>query len=140
MSYTGSRRAGASWWPAGEWDDYNAKVNHGVLADYYKAKIAADEALYEASRKSTSLVGLCLRPGTLTAEPAGKIELGKTANVKGSASRATVAETAAALLAADGVKTSWLDLLDGNEDVATAVNKAVKDGVDAAEGEAIYAS
>ncbi|PNY23202.1 Uncharacterized protein TCAP_06841 [Tolypocladium capitatum] len=140
VSYTGSRRAGARWWPAGEWDEYNAKINHGILADYYKAKIAADEALYEASRESSSLVGLCLRPATLTAEPAGKIEFGKTAHVKGTASRATVAETAAALLAADGVKNSWLDLLDGSEDVVAAVNKAVKDGVDAAEGETVYAS
>ncbi|KND90015.1 hypothetical protein TOPH_05390 [Tolypocladium ophioglossoides CBS 100239] len=140
VSYTGSRRVGARWWPAGEWDEYNAKVNHGVLADYYKAKIAADEALYEASRKSSSLVGLCLRPGILTEEPAGKIEFGKTAHVKGNVGRATVAETAAALLAVDGVKNSWLDLLDGNEDVTTAVNKAVKDGVDAAEGEAVSES
>ena len=81
---------------------------------------------------------MCLRAGTLSDEPAGKIEFGKTAHVKDGVSRASVAETAAALLAADGVKTSWLDLVDGNEDVVTAVNKAVKDGVDSAEGEAIY--
>ncbi|KJZ72265.1 hypothetical protein HIM_08306 [Hirsutella minnesotensis 3608] len=104
VSYTGSRRAGASWWPAGEWDEYYKSVNNGVLANYYKAKIAADEVLYETSKKSNSLIGICLRPGTLTNEPAGKVELGKTAHVKGSVSRASVAETANALLGADGVK------------------------------------
>ncbi|OAQ68727.1 NAD dependent epimerase/dehydratase [Pochonia chlamydosporia 170] len=140
VSYGGSRRSGASWWPEGEWDDYNKKVNYGVLATYYKAKIAADEALYETSKKSSSLVGICLRPGTLTEEPAGKVELGKTAHVKGNASRASVAATADALLAVDGIKNTWLDLLDGNDDVEAAVKKCVQDGVDAAEGEEIFGS
>ncbi|PHH84820.1 hypothetical protein CDD83_1326 [Cordyceps sp. RAO-2017] len=140
VSYTGSRRAGASWWPAGEWDDYDRSVNNGALATYHKAKIAADEVLYETSKKSASLVGICLRPGTLTLEPAGKVELGRTAHVKGNVSRASVAETAAALLAADGVKNCWLDLLDGKEDVASAVHRVVADGTDAAEGESVYTS
>lgn len=140
VSYNGSRRAGASWWPAGDWDDYNAKVNHGVLATYYKAKIAADEVLYETSKKSSSLVGIGLRPGTLTDEPAGKVELGKTASVKGQASRATVAATADALLAADGIKNAWIDLQNGNEDLDSAVKRVIKDGVDAAEGEEIFGS
>ncbi|KAF4509181.1 hypothetical protein G6O67_005469 [Ophiocordyceps sinensis] len=138
VSYAGSRRAAASWWPAGEWDDYHKSVNQGVLANYYKAKVVADEALYEASGKSSSLVGICLRPATLTAEPAGKVELGKTAHVKGSASRASVAETAAALLAADGVKNCWLDLLDGGDDVNTAVKRAVEAGIDASQGESVH--
>lgn len=140
VSYTGSRRAAAPWWPDGEWEDYNRSVNHGVLANYYQAKIVADEALYEASRKSASLVGICLRPGTLTAEPAGEIELGKTAHVKGSVSRASVAETAAALLGADGVRNCWLDLLDGGEDVGAAVKRVVDTAVDASEGESVQAS
>lgn len=138
VSYAGSRRAAASWWPAGEWDDYHKSVNQGVLENYYKAKVVADEALYEASGKSSSLVGICLRPATLTAEPAGKVELGKTAHVKGSASRASVAETAAALLAADGVKNCWLDLLDGGDDVNTAVKRAVEAGIDASQGESVH--
>ncbi|UNI16915.1 hypothetical protein JDV02_003303 [Purpureocillium takamizusanense] len=141
VSYSGSRRAGASWWPAGEWDKYNAEVNHGVLATYYQAKIAADEALYEASRRSGgSLVGLCLRPGTLSNDPAGRIEFGKTAHLKGQVSREAVAQTADALLAADGVKNSWLDLLDGDQEVEAAVTKAVRDGIDTSEGEAIHSS
>ncbi|TWU71035.1 hypothetical protein ED733_001456 [Metarhizium rileyi] len=140
VSYGGSRRAGASWWPEGEWDDYNKKVNHGVLATYYKAKIAADEVLYEASKRSSALVGICLRPATLTEEPAGKVELGKTKHVKGNASRATVAATADALLAADGIQNTWLDLQDGSEELDAAVKRCIKDGVDAAEGEEIFGS
>ncbi|KAK9435612.1 NAD dependent epimerase/dehydratase [Metarhizium brunneum] len=140
VSYGGSRRAGASWWPEGEWDEYNKKVNYGVLATYYKAKIAADEVLYETSKKSSTLVGICLRPATLTDEPAGKVELGKTAHVNGDASRATVAATADALLAADGVKNTWLDLQGGSEDLDAAVKRCIKDGVDTAEGEEIFTS
>ncbi|KID86472.1 NAD dependent epimerase/dehydratase family protein [Metarhizium guizhouense ARSEF 977] len=140
VSYEGSRRAGASWWPEGEWDEYNKKINYGVLATYYKAKIAADEVLYETSKKSSTLVGICLRPAALTDEPAGKVELGKTAHVKGDVSRATVAATADALLAVDGVKNTWLDLQDGSEDLDAAVKRCIKDGVDTAEGEEIFTS
>lgn len=111
-----------------------------MLATYYKAKIAADEVLYETSKKSSTLVGICLRPATLTDEPTSKVELGKTAHVKGDASRATVAATADALLAADGVKNTWLDLQDGSEDLDAAVKRCIKDGVDTAEGEEIFTS
>lgn len=111
-----------------------------MLATYYKAKIAADEVLYETSKKSSTLVGICLRPAALTDEPAGKVELGKTAHVKGDVSRATVAATADALLAVDGVKNTWLDLQDGSEDLDAAVKRCIKDGVDTAEGEEIFTS
>ncbi|KAH7275072.1 hypothetical protein B0J15DRAFT_518803 [Fusarium solani] len=140
VSYLGSRRAGASWWPAGEWDEFHKTVNNGVLANYYKAKIAADEALYRVSKQSPTLVGLNLRPGTLTHNPATKVELGKTAHLssKDGISREAVAKVASALLAADGVKNTWLDLLDGDEEIDAAVERVVREGVDAAEGEAIY--
>ncbi|KAG5990326.1 hypothetical protein E4U43_004309, partial [Claviceps pusilla] len=139
ISYTGSRRSGAPWWPAGEWDEYDREVNHGSLATYYQAKIAADEVLYEVSAKSATLVGINLRPGVLTEEPAGRVELGKTKHVRGKTSRATVAAAAAALLAAEGATNVWIDLLDGEEDLDAAVERVVRDGVNAAEGEDIYA-
>ncbi|KAG5970549.1 hypothetical protein E4U55_001628 [Claviceps digitariae] len=138
ISYVGSRRSGAAWWPAGEWDQYHGDVNLGVLATYYQAKVAADEVLYEASAKSSTLVGINLRPGTLTEEPAGRVELGRTRHVKGNTSRATVAATADALLAAEGVRNAWIDVLDGQEDLDDAVGRVVRDGVDAAEGEDMY--
>ncbi|KAH7150396.1 hypothetical protein B0J13DRAFT_288067 [Dactylonectria estremocensis] len=140
ISYLGSRRSAAPWWPAGDWDEYHEKVNNGVLANYYKAKIAADEVLYNVSKKSPTLIGLNLRPGTLTLDPAGKVTLGKTDTVgsKATISRESVAQTASALLAAEGVKNAWLDLLTGDEEIEAAVQRVVRDGVDAAEGEAIY--
>ncbi len=138
VSYNGSRRAGASWWPAGEWDEYNNKVNYGVLATYFQAKIVADEVLHETTKKSPHLVGIGLRPGTLTDDPAGNIEFGKTAHLKGTVPRETVAQVADALLGADGLKSGWYDLLAGDDKIDTAVSKAIKDGIDTAEGEAIY--
>ncbi|KAJ6780413.1 hypothetical protein PWT90_02300 [Aphanocladium album] len=139
VSYNGSRRAAAPWWSAEEWDEYNKKVNYGILATYFQAKIAADEALYEATKKpGSSLTGICLRPGTLSDNPAGKVVLGKIPHVKGNVPRESVAQVADALLAADGVKSGWFDLLEGDESVDAAVTKAVKEGVDTAEGEAIY--
>ncbi|KAF7549602.1 hypothetical protein G7Z17_g6264 [Cylindrodendrum hubeiense] len=140
ISYLGSRRASAPWWPTGEWDQYHEKINNGVLANYYQAKIAADEVLYNVSKKSPTLIGLNLRPGTLTLDPAGKVTLGKTPGIHQNTgiSRESVAQTASALLAAEGVKNTWLDLLDGDEDIETAVQRVVRDGVDAAEGEPIY--
>uniref|UniRef100_A0A0B7K1D1 Uncharacterized protein n=1 Tax=Bionectria ochroleuca TaxID=29856 RepID=A0A0B7K1D1_BIOOC len=118
VSYIGSRRAGASWWPEGEWEQYNESVNHGVLANYYKAKIVADEELYRASRRNPHLVGINLRPGLLTDDPVGK-----------------VADT---LLAAEGIKNTWLDLYDGDEEIEDAVKRVVQAGINVAEGEPVY--
>lgn len=137
VSYTGSRRGAAPWWSQEEWDDYNKKVNHGVLATYYQAKIAADEALWETSNKSSTLVGIGLRPGTLTDDAAGKIQLGKVPGVKGNVPRATVATVADALLAAPGIKNTWLDLLEGDGDVEAEVERVVRDNVSSVEGEPI---
>ncbi|KAF7553566.1 hypothetical protein G7046_g7078 [Stylonectria norvegica] len=140
ISYLGSRRTGASWWPSGDWDKFHESINNGALADYYKAKLAADEVLYETSKKSSKLVGIDLRPGTLTDEPASKVALGKTQELSGKVSREAVAQTADALLAAEGVKNSWVDLLDGSEEVEAAVERVVREGVDAAEGEDVYSA
>ncbi|KAK1249437.1 hypothetical protein MKX07_002953 [Trichoderma sp. CBMAI-0711] len=139
VSYSGSRRKAAPWWSAAEWEDYYKSTNLGSLATYYQAKLAADEVLYAVAKQSPTLVGIDLRPGTLTDEPKGKVTLGKTKNVKGSVPRATVAHVADALLAAEGVKSGWLDLLQGDDDIDEAVSAVVREGVDAAEGEDIYA-
>ncbi|KUI70386.1 hypothetical protein VM1G_06234 [Cytospora mali] len=138
VSYLASRRTKPSWWDDDAWKGAE-EVNYKILPTYYQAKIAADEVLYEESAKrGKDFVGINLRPGTLTLEPAGRVELGKTKTSRGDASRESVAKVAAALLEADGVKNSWIDLLDGEEDVDSAVQRVVKEGVDAAEGEAIY--
>lgn len=138
VSYLASRRSKPSWWDADGWAGAE-EVNTKILPTYYQAKIVADEVLYEESAKrGADFVGINLRPGTLKDEPAGKVELGKTKTSRGSASRESVAQVAAALLGADGVRNSWIDLVDGGEDVDAAVQRVVGDGVDAAEGEAIY--
>lgn len=53
-------------------------------------------------------------------------------------SREAVAQVSAALLEAEGVKNSWIDLLDGDEEIGAAVSRIVKDGVDAAEEDPVY--
>ncbi|KAK0671516.1 hypothetical protein QBC41DRAFT_219048 [Cercophora samala] len=137
VSYLASRKAKPSWWSDEEWRAAE-QVNKEVLPMYYKAKLAADEELYRVSRRSKTLVGINLRPGTLTLEPAGKVELGKTKGSRGDVGRETVAVVADRLLAAEGVKNSWIDLLDGEEGVEEAVGRVVREGVDAAEGDPVY--
>ncbi|RKU40349.1 hypothetical protein DL546_000501 [Coniochaeta pulveracea] len=138
VSYLASRKARPSWWSEESWKAAE-HMNNEVLPDYYKAKIAADEALHTAAKKRGSgFAGINLRPGALTTEPAGGVELGKTKTNRGDTSREAVAEVADQLLAADGVKTSWVDLLDGEEDIEKAVERVVREGVDATEGEPFY--
>ena len=109
-----------------------------MLPTYYKAKIAADEVLYKASKKRQDFVGINLRPGTLTLDPPGKIEFGKTKDSRGQIGREGVAQVAALLLESEGIKNTWLDLLDGDEEPAAAVKRVVQDEVNAAEGEPVY--
>jgi hypothetical protein len=117
------------------------EVNHKILPNYYIAKLAADEALYqESARRGKDFIGINLRPGTLTMDPAGKVELGKTKTSRGKVSREAVAQVAAALLEAEGVKNSWIDLLDGDEEIGAAVQRVVAEGVDAAEEDPVYQS
>jgi hypothetical protein len=82
-------------------------------------------------------VGICLRPGTLTEENGGGVEIGKTTNVKGNIGREKVAKVADALLAANGVKNSWVDVYEGDEDIQKGVSRVVSEGLDAAEGEPV---
>ncbi|CAK7198685.1 hypothetical protein SEUCBS139899_001349 [Sporothrix eucalyptigena] len=139
VSYVSSRRTKPTWWDDANWA--NAEhVNNTVLPTYYQAKIAADEALYRASvrrNKTSPFAGINLRPGTLTDEPAGPVELGRTKGSRGPVSRASVARAADLLLAHPDTKTAWVDLLDGTEDPEAAVDRVVKDHVDAIEGEPV---
>ncbi|KAK4154003.1 hypothetical protein C8A00DRAFT_14862 [Chaetomidium leptoderma] len=135
VSYLGSRRSKPAWWSDDAWAAAE-HINNEVLPHYYRAKVAADEVLYAVSKeRGSGFVGINLRPGTLTLEPAGRVELGKTRQSTGSVSRESVARVADLLLATDGVKNTWLDLLDGEEETEKAVERVVKDGVNAAEGE-----
>lgn len=141
VSYMGSRRVKPSWWDDSNWQA-TLDVNNGALANYHKAKLAADECLTklaaERAKKDGKFRAINLRPGSLTEEPAGKVELGKTKAARGKVSREVVAQVAAALLEREGAN-GWLDLLDGDEDVQNAVDRVVKEGVDCVEGEDVSA-
>lgn len=138
VSYLASRRAKPSWWDDEAWANA-LKVNNEILPTYYQAKIAADEVLYqESAKRGNGFVGINLRPGTLTEEPAGGVELGKTTTSRGKSSREGVAQTAAKLLEVEGIKNSWIDQLDGQEDIGAAVERVVREGIDACEGEEMY--
>jgi len=135
ISFIGSRLRKPSWWDDANWE---YSTTRGSLQSYYEAKVAADEILYEEGKKRKDFAAICLRPGTLTAEPAGKVSLGKVPRAKGNVSRASVATVAALLLENQDVKSCWLDMLDGEQDAGQAVDACVKDGVDCAEGEPFF--
>jgi hypothetical protein len=137
VSYLASRRAQPAWWSDDAWAAAQ-HVNNQILPHYYRAKLAADEALYLAAKKRPGFAAINLRPGTLTLEPAGPVELGKTGHSTGNVSRETVARVADLLLASEGLGNTWLDLLDGEEEAEKAVERVVKEGVNAAEGEEIF--
>lgn len=113
-------------------------MQSGYLKNYCKAKLAADETLLQEASKRPDFVGISLRPGMLSDEPAGHVELGKTTGSEGNVSRESVAETIVSLLNHEEVQTCWLDMLDGDQDVEAAVDSAVKNRDNAAEGEDVY--
>ncbi|KAI1393010.1 NAD(P)-binding protein [Hypoxylon trugodes] len=137
VSFLCSRLKKPSWWTEEVWQYSQDTVKKNLLK-YYEAKIAADQVLYEESKKRPDFAGIDLRPGTLTLEPAGNVSLGKLPVSRGNSSRAGVANLIALLLDTPGVKSSWLDTIDGDEDPEAAVKRVIEEGVDAAEGEPFY--
>ena len=107
------------------------------MKDYHIAKLAADEALFEAVRgriaEGRAYTGWCLRPGGLTDDNEGGVALGKTA-ARGKVGRGKVAKVAVELLA-DGRRGGWVDCLEGDKGVVEEVQRVVKDEVDCYEGE-----
>lgn len=145
ISFLTSRVAKPAWWSQQTFDDGMAAIKK-ALPKYYEAKVAADEVLYRESvaHKGRGFAGICLRPGTLTDGGSGseKVRLGKIPVSGGNVDRASVAAVTDELLARDGVKSCWLDLVEGGkgageegEEVAAAVERCVREGVDCVEGE-----
>jgi len=138
ISYFGSRRNRPHWWTDSDWATAQ-HVNNNVLANYFKAKVDADEYLTAMAHKrqingDEKFQSIILRPGTLTDERAtGKVRLGHT-GAKGSVSRADVADVAARLLERGDTR-GWLDLMEGETEAGKAVEEVVRDGVDCFEGE-----
>uniref|UniRef100_A0A0C4DJ41 NAD(P)-binding domain-containing protein n=1 Tax=Fusarium oxysporum (strain Fo5176) TaxID=660025 RepID=A0A0C4DJ41_FUSOF len=121
-----------SWWDEDAWI-YAQEMQRGGLLSYCQAKLAADEILLQEASTRANFSGISLRLGILSDEPAGLIELGKTTTSRGSVSRASVAEVIVSLLEHETVRTAWLDMLDGAEDIETAVERVVNDRENAAE-------
>ncbi|KAH7186300.1 hypothetical protein BKA60DRAFT_588515 [Fusarium oxysporum] len=132
--YLACRRKSPSWWDSDAWT-YALEMRSGDLSGYCKAKLAADEVLLQNSSLRSDFSGISLRPGMLSDEPAGKVELGKTKTSRGNVSRASVVDTIVSLLENQNVKSSWLDLLDGDRNVNVSVERIASTGLDAAEGE-----
>ncbi|KAL4880814.1 hypothetical protein BJY04DRAFT_218966 [Aspergillus karnatakaensis] len=142
VSWIGSRRNKPTWFNDEDWS-HSRNVFDNVLPAYAKAKLEADEFLTAhaavrakqvAAGKAKPLDAIVLRPGLLTDDKAGgKVTLGKTRS-EGKVTREDVARVADALLAKEGAK-GWLDLLEGQEDIDAAVDRVVREGIDAIEGE-----
>ncbi|KAH9897591.1 NAD dependent epimerase/dehydratase [Xylariomycetidae sp. FL2044] len=137
VSFFLSRLSKPSWWTEDDWTQQLGLIKKH-LGRYYEAKVAADQVLYEESKKRKDFAAICLRPGTLTEEPVGKVALGRLPVASGSVSRASVANVTALLLENQKTRSCWLDMLDGDEDPEAAVNRCVDEGVDAIEGEPFY--
>ncbi|QSZ30532.1 hypothetical protein DSL72_000086 [Monilinia vaccinii-corymbosi] len=134
VSALSSRRARAPWWTDAHWEEIQ-KLNTEILPDYYRAKLAADQALVVLGSERTDWTWIDLRPGLLSDEPeTGKVSLGKT-GARGKVTRQDVAEVAVRLLAKEGLKSGYFDLLDGEEEIGAAVDRVVAEGVDARDGE-----
>lgn len=137
ISALSSRHNRAPWWDEDGWKTVQ-KLNTEVLPVYYKAKLAADETLTvlgeERMRKDKSFSYVILRPGGLAdGQETGKVQLGKT-GVKGFINRSDVADVAARLLEKEGAK-GWIDVLNGEEEIGSAVDRVVRECVDCREGE-----
>ncbi len=137
ISYISSRRHRAPWWTDEDWKDAQ-HVNREVLPDYYNAKVEADEYLTALAKKRNEkdprFQAIVLRPGILSDSPAtGKVLMGHTPS-RGKVCRGDVAAAAAALLKSNDCS-RWVDLLGGDTDLDTAVDRIIKDKVDCIEGE-----
>ncbi|KAI9730063.1 MAG: hypothetical protein M1834_006055 [Cirrosporium novae-zelandiae] len=140
ISYLGSRRNRPPWWNGDAWTRCQ-HVNEKILPHYFKAKVAADEHLASLANTRSrdgdnKFQAICLRPGTLTDNAAtGKVALGKTGyGSTDRVTRADVADVAVQLLARDDTH-GWLDLLNGDEDIPSAIERVVREKIDCIEGE-----
>jgi hypothetical protein len=137
VSYIASRKSRAPWWSDEDWTAAQ-HVNQNVLPAYANAKIEADEHLAAMTKRRMDIdptfQSINLRPGSLTDDPAtGKVKLGKTSS-RGKVARGDVAAVAAALLERDDTR-GWYDLLEGDDDVESAVDELVRGGHNGQEGE-----
>jgi len=124
--------------PASDWDEEDVeqyKKAWEAIPVYCEAKTNADEYLFEESRKAHKgeWEDIHLRPGALTDEPGtGKVSLGR-ARQAGSITRDDVAAVAAELLQKGNAGGLWIDLIQGEDLIPTAVEKVVSQRITAKE-------
>ncbi|KAN0094162.1 hypothetical protein V8E51_017346, partial [Hyaloscypha variabilis] len=122
ISVPASRRKRAPWWDGTDYRNFLDETR--AYPDIAKAKLDADEYLVAMAKqrnddRPNSLQAISLRPSWLTNAPKSKVHLGKT-KFSGRVSRADVAATAIGLLSRDDAS-GWFDLVDGSDDIETAV-------------------
>ncbi|KAF4631340.1 hypothetical protein G7Y89_g6789 [Cudoniella acicularis] len=136
ISFPASRRKRAPWWDETDYQNYLDEIR--AFPEIAKAKLDADEYLVAMAKQRNDnspsvFQAISLRPSWLTNASKGKVHLGKT-NFSGQVSRADVAAVVVSLLSRDDT-TGWFDLVEGSDDVETAVDKAVRDNMSSIEGE-----
>jgi uncharacterized protein YbjT (DUF2867 family) len=100
--------------------DAESAYEEPVFAAYLRAKGAADDAI----RARTSLAWTILRPGALTDDPGtGRVRLSADSTGRGSVPRDDVAAVLVALLDAPATAGLTLELISGDDDIASAVGR-----------------
>ncbi|PVH70251.1 hypothetical protein DL98DRAFT_661265 [Cadophora sp. DSE1049] len=135
ISFPASRRNKAPWWNETDYANYLDETR--AYPEIARAKLDADEYLVAMAKQRNdrcpnSFQATSLRPSWLTDSSDCKVHLGRT-QFSGRVSRTAVAAVVVGLLERD--TKGWFDLVEGSDDVESAVAKAVRDGVNCVEGE-----
>ncbi|GKZ38323.1 hypothetical protein AbraIFM66950_010453 [Aspergillus brasiliensis] len=137
ISFPASRRKPAPWWDSRDAKDYTSEKNS--YPDIADAKLQSDEYLVAMSRKrnlqdGSGFQAISLRPSWLLTSPGtGRVHLGKT-RALGQIPIQDVAAVAVGLISREDTH-GWYDLVQGNDQVDEAIDKAVRDGINSIDGE-----
>ncbi|THV46834.1 hypothetical protein BGAL_0357g00200 [Botrytis galanthina] len=139
ISFPASRRKKAPWWDNTDYQNFLDETR--AYPEIAEAKLNADEYLVAMAKQRNddspdSFQAISLRPSWLTNAPMGRVHLGKT-KFSGRVSRADVADVAAVAvsLLSRSDASGWFDLVDGNDDIESAVDNAVQNNLNSIEGE-----
>ncbi|KAF7919349.1 uncharacterized protein EAE97_011681 [Botrytis byssoidea] len=127
ISFPATRRKKAPWWDNSDYHNFLDETR--AYLEIAKKKLNADEYLAVMAKQRNDdspspFQAIGLRPIWLTNAPRCKTYLGKT-KFSGRVSRADVAVVAASLLSRNDTS-GWFDLIDGNDDIESAVDIAVQ--------------
>ncbi|KAF7943966.1 hypothetical protein EAE96_010379 [Botrytis aclada] len=136
ISFPASRRKRAPWWDNTDYQNFLDETR--AYPEIAEAKLNADEYLVAMAKQRNDdspdyFQAISLRPSWLTNAPRGRVHLGKT-KFSGRVSRADVAAVAVSLLSRSDAS-GWFNLVDGSDDVESAVDNAVHYNLNSIEGE-----